>query len=173
MKNYKELLKKITTLVFDYDGVFTDARIYIRESGELLRTANTRDGYALQLAVKKGFNIAVITGGKNEAVKNHLNKLGVKHAYTHIRDKPEALADFLRETGSNSSQTLYMADDIPDLPAMNKVILPCCPVDAVEEVKNSCHYISDKEGGQGAARDIIEQVLKSQNLWMNDDAYIW
>lgn len=173
MKNYKELLKKINTLIFDYDGVFTDGIVYLTDNGELLRTSNTRDGYAVQLAVKKGFNVAVITGGKNQAVKIRMNKLGVEHAYTHVSNKPEILREFLEKSGARLSETLYMADDIPDLPAMEKVVLPCCPADAVEEVKHVCHYISDKEGGRGAVRDIIEQVLKAQNLWMNDDAYIW
>lgn len=173
MKNYKELLKKIDTLVFDYDGVFTDGVVYILDNGELMRTSNTRDGYAVQLAIKKGFRIAVITGGKNGAVKNRMENLGVEHVFTHVSDKRTQLKDFMKKHHIEAERVLYMGDDIPDIPAMDEVVLPCCPADAVEEVKSICHYISDNKGGAGAVRDIIEQVLKAQNLWMNNDAHIW
>ena len=168
MKNYKELLKRISTLVFDYDGVFTNSVVYIMNDGELVRTANTKDGYAISLAIKHGFHIAVISGGKNEAVRTRMQNLGVEKTYTHIQDKRECLLNFMNEKKVMPENVLYMGDDIPDLPPMKEVVLPCCPDDAVEEVKSICHYISDNKGGEGAVRDIIEQVLKAQNLWMND-----
>ncbi|MFO8055255.1 MAG: HAD hydrolase-like protein [Bacteroidales bacterium] len=169
MKNYKELLKNINTLVFDYDGVFTDNLVLIMQDGELLRSSNTKDGYAVELAAGKGFRIAVITGGKSDSVKERMHNLGVEHVYTHVSDKREKLLGFMKAHDIRRENVLYMGDDIPDILAMKEVILPCCPADAVEEVKSICHYISDNKGGQAAVRDIIEQVLKAQNLWMNED----
>lgn len=169
MKNYKELLKDINTLVFDYDGVLTDGVVFIKEDGELLRTANTKDGYAIHKAVEKGFNVAVISGGRNDAVKKRMENLGVKHTYTHISNKKECVLEFMAEKQVKFENALYMGDDIPDISAMKEVVLPCCPDDAVEEVKSICHFISDNKGGFGAVRDIIEQVLKAQNLWINDE----
>lgn len=168
MKNYKELLKKINTMVFDYDGVFTNSVVYILNDGELLRTANTKDGYAILQAMKHGFNIAIISGGKNDAVKTRMQNLGVENTFTHVENKRQCLLDYMQEKQVEPENVLYMGDDIPDLPAMKEVVLPCCPDDAVEEVKSACHYISDNKGGMGAVRDIVEQVLKAQNLWMND-----
>ncbi|MFO8088138.1 MAG: HAD hydrolase family protein [Bacteroidales bacterium] len=169
MKNYKELLKGINTLVFDYDGVFTDGIVYILEQGELLRTANTKDGYAIQLAVRHGFNVVIISGGKNAAVVSRMRNLGVTETYVNVKDKKAHLLNYMQQHKLEKEQLLYMGDDIPDLGAMKEVVLPCCPDDAVEEVKSICHYISDNKGGHGAVRDIIEQVLKAQNLWMRDE----
>ncbi|MFW6019779.1 MAG: KdsC family phosphatase [Bacteroidales bacterium] len=168
MKNYKELLKGINTLVFDYDGVLTNGVVYIMEDGELLRTANTKDGYAIHKAVEKGFNVVIISGGRNKSVKTRMENLGVTHTYTHVSNKKECLLEFMNENQVKYENVLYMGDDIPDIQAMKEVVLPCCPDDAVEEVKSICHYISDNKGGFGAVRDIIEQVLKAQNLWMNE-----
>ncbi|MCF8331898.1 MAG: HAD hydrolase-like protein, partial [Bacteroidales bacterium] len=146
MRNYKELLKKINTLVFDYDGVFTNSVVYIMNDGELLRTANTKDGYAVSQAIKHGFNIAIISGGKNDAVATRMKNLGVEQTYTHVQNKKECLLEFMSEKSIIPENVLYMGDDIPDIPAMKEVILPCCPDDAVEEVKSICHYISDNKG---------------------------
>ncbi len=168
MRNYKELLKNIRTLIFDYDGVFTDGIVIVTDDGELLRTANTKDGYAVQQAIIKGFNVVVITGGKNGSVKTRMNKLGVEHVYTHVENKTQKMMEVLEETASKPGEVMYMGDDIPDMGPMKKAALACCPDDAVEEIKRISHYISDNKGGYGAVRDIIEQVLKAQNLWMND-----
>ncbi|MFW6224599.1 MAG: KdsC family phosphatase, partial [Bacteroidota bacterium] len=121
MRNYKELLKNIRTLIFDYDGVFTDGIVIVTDEGELIRTANTKDGYAVQQAVKKGFHVAVITGGKNGSVKTRMNMLGVKHVYTHVENKAEKMMEVLAETDTKPEQVMYMGDDIPDMGPMKKV----------------------------------------------------
>ncbi len=169
MSNYKEQLKHIHTLVFDYDGVFTDGVVYVTGDGrQPMRTSHVRDGFALQKAVKKGLTLAVITGGKNSAVIERMHQLGVKYVYTHVDDKEKTLKVLMKSLGINSENMLYMGDDLPDIPALELAGLRCCPADAVEEVKQRCHYISHCNGGHGAVRDVIEQVLKSQNLWMNE-----
>lgn len=170
MSNFKEQLKRIHTLVFDYDGVFTDGVVFVTGDGnEPMRTSFVRDGFAVQKAVKKGLTLAVITGGRNTAVIERMNKLGVKYVYTHVEDKKKPLKVLMKTHGMKSENVLYMGDDLPDIPAMELAGVRCCPADAVEEVKELCHYISHRKGGHGAVRDVIEQVLKSQNLWMNEN----
>jgi len=173
MKNYKELLENITTFIFDYDGVLTEGIITLTESGEPLRTANVRDGYALQLAAKKGYRIAVISGGKSKSMSNRLASLGIKHVFLGIENKVEVFNKFLSDQGITSDEVMYMGDDIPDFHVMQAAAVAACPADAAEEIKKISVYISHFKGGKGCVRDIIEQVLKLQNNWMNDDAFKW
>ncbi|XCF07549.1 HAD-IIIA family hydrolase [Tamlana crocina] len=164
-KSYKEYLEHITTFIFDVDGVLTDGSVTITTTGEMLRTMNTKDGYAMKTALNKGFNICIISGGTNEGVRVRLNHLGVKDVFLGSNNKIEQLNQYFDENGIKSENALYMGDDIPDFPVMEMVGLPCCPQDAVPEIKGISKYISHKKGGKGAVRDVIEQVLKVQGKW--------
>ena len=164
-KSYKELLKDITTFVFDVDGVLTDGNITITSDGELLRKMNVKDGYALKTAIDEGFNICIISGGSNEGVRKRLRRLGITNIYLGAEDKIEQLEEFFDVYNIKPSETLYMGDDIPDYYVMQTVVLPCCPQDAVPEIKSISKYISHKKGGQGCVRDVIEQVLKIHGKW--------
>jgi 3-deoxy-D-manno-octulosonate 8-phosphate phosphatase (KDO 8-P phosphatase) len=173
MSNYKQLLKEINTFVFDYDGVFTDGRVILTLDDEPLRTMNTKDAYAMQLAVKMGFNIVIITGGKSKCIQVLMERLGIKDIYMRANNKTETLAEHLEKEGIKPENVLYMGDDIPDFQSMSTVCLPCCPLDAAEEIKAVSKYISPKRGGEGCVRDIIEQVLKIQAKWMTERAFTW
>lgn len=168
-KSYKEHLKHITTFVFDVDGVLTDGNVMITSTGELYRSMNIKDGFALKTAAERGFNVCIISGGTNEGVRFRLNGLGLEHVFLGISDKLQQLNSFMKHAGIKKENVLFMGDDIPDLYAMQEVGLPCCPQDAVPEIKNICKYVSHKSGGQGCVRDVIEQVLKVQGKWINKE----
>tara|TARA_R110002012_G_scaffold242788_1_gene417236 strand:- start:61367 stop:61897 length:531 start_codon:yes stop_codon:yes gene_type:complete len=167
-KSYKEYLKNITTFIFDVDGVLTDGTVAVTTSGEMLRTMNIKDGYALKTAGNKGYNICIISGGSNEGVRIRLEGLGITDIFLGAHDKIEQLNLYLAQNNIQLDNVLYMGDDIPDYPVMKLVGLPCCPQDAVPEIKAISKYISHKNGGQGAARDVIEQVLKVQDKWQGN-----
>ena len=173
MTNYKELLTKITTLIFDYDGVMTDGKVILQHNDPPLRSANVRDGYILQLAVKLGYNVVIISGGFSRSMENRFESLNIKDAFIGVKDKLEVYEKYIRERGIGHDQVLYMGDDIPDIPVMKKVGLPVCPLDAAEEVRNISAYISDRKGGDGCVRDIIEQVMKVQGKWLTPEAFTW
>ena len=138
-----------------------------------MRTMNIRDGYAVQLAIKKGFNIAIITGAKSNAVKKRFTYLGVKDIYMNSRNKIESFTHYIHKYSLNPDDILYMGDDMPDYEIMKMVGFPACPADAAEEIKSISRYISSKIGGEGCVRDIIEQTLKLQGKWMDNDAFTW
>ncbi|MAZ29544.1 MAG: 3-deoxy-D-manno-octulosonate 8-phosphate phosphatase [Cytophagaceae bacterium] len=167
-KSYKEYLKHITTFVFDVDGVLTDGSIQISTDGEMLRTMHTKDGYALKTALNQGFNVCIISGGKNEGVRSRLRGLGITDIYLGAHVKTEQLDEYFNIHGIKAENVLYMGDDIPDYPVMKLVGLPCCPQDAVKEIKEISTYVSHKKGGEGCVRDVIEQVLKVQGKWMTE-----
>jgi len=164
-RSYKESLKDINTFVFDVDGVLTNGSILVNTQGELFRTMNIKDGYALKKAVDCGFSVCIISGGSNEGVRKRLENLGIKEIYLGAHDKVKILTDYFKSKNILSKNVLYMGDDIPDYEAMKLVGLPTCPQDAVPEIKALSKYISHKKGGKGAARDVIEQVLKVQGKW--------
>ncbi|MGB1308478.1 MAG: KdsC family phosphatase [Oceanihabitans sp.] len=164
-KSYKEYLKHITTFIFDVDGVLTDGTVTVTTSGEMLRRMHIKDGYALKTAVDKGYNMCIISGGSNEGVRKRLENLGLSDIYLGAHNKIEQLNQYLEKHQIKLENTLYMGDDIPDYPVMELVGLPCCPQDAVPEIKGISKYISHKNGGKGAVRDVIEQVLKVQGKW--------
>ena len=172
-KNYKETLNRIDTFIFDVDGVFTDGIVLLANDGEQYRTANVRDGYVVQLAIKLGYKIAIITGGKQKAVKKRFNGLGVKDVFLGSSDKIKILNDYVSANNIDLNNTLYMGDDIPDFPVLKKVGLPTCPSDAAPEIKSVCEYISPYKGGQGCVRDVIEQTLKAQGNWMTKESEKW
>ena len=163
--NLLELFAPIRTFVFDVDGVLTDGTLMLTEDGHMLRSMNIKDGYALQLAIKKGYKIWIISGGKSEAVRLRLNKLGIADVHIGIDSKQEVLHEIITSTQSSYSQVLYMGDDIPDYYAMQQCALPCCPADAVPEIKQVAKYISPYAGGKGCVRDVIEKVLKLNGDW--------
>ena len=164
-KSYKEYLANITTFIFDVEGVLTDGSITVTTDGEMLRTMSIKDGFALKTAVDAGFNICIISGGSNEGVRKRLTGLGIKEIFLGAHNKIEQLNTYLDKHNISKQKVLYMGDDIPDYPVMKLVGLPCCPQDAVAEIKGISKYISHKNGGKGAVRDVIEQVLKVQDKW--------
>ena len=168
-KSYKEYLEHITTFIFDVDGVLTNGSVIVLQDGDMLRQMNVKDGYAMKKAIDKGYNFCIITGGTNEGVKIRLEGLGIKHIYLGSHNKIDPLNDYLTTNTIKPEHVLYMGDDIPDLPVMKVVGLPCSPQDAVPEVKNVSKYVSHKKGGKGAVRDVIEQVLKVQGKWITDN----
>jgi len=168
MKNYKHLLPKIKTFIFDVDGVLTDGKILINSDFELLRSFDTKDGYAMKCALVKGFKIAIITGGRNEAVRERFKELGVIDIYLGAHHKLDAYQDLMDNYDLNPEEILYIGDDIPDIPVMEKVGLGCCPADAASDVKAMADYVSHKKGGEGCVRELIEQVLRVQGKWSLD-----
>ena len=171
--NVLELFKPIKTFVFDIDGVLAIDTMIVMPGGELIRSMNSKDGYALQLAIKKGYHIVIITGGNSEAVKERLVKLGVKEVFSGVHNKQEKLQAYAKEHNLSFDEMLYMGDDIPDIGVMKLAGLPVCPADAVEEIKALSAYVSPYGGGKGSARDVIEKVLKIQGKWMSEEAYSW
>lgn len=171
--NYKEKLKEINTFIFDIDGVFTDNIVYLTADGEQMRTANVRDGYAVQLAVKKGINIAILSGGKNEIVRKRFEGLGVKDIFLGSANKIQVFESYLNQLNISAAEVCYMGDDIPDYNVMKRVGLAVCPADAAYEIRNIAHYVSPKEGGKGCVRDVLEQAMKIKGLWMDAEGHIW
>ena len=165
-KSYKEYLNDITTFVFDVDGVLTNGSVQVTTDGDLIRTMSVKDGYALKQAVKAGYTVCIISGGKNEGVRTRLRELGITDIYLGIDDKVEQLDEFFDIYDIKAENVLYMGDDIPDMYPMKLIALPTCPQDAVPEVKEVSKYISHKNGGDGCARDVIEQVMKVQDKWI-------
>jgi len=166
--NVLELFKPITTFVFDVDGVLTDGTLLVMPNNLMARTMNIKDGYALQLAIKKQYNVVIISGGKSDEVKERLNKLGLTEVYMQVQNKAALLTTYIDQKQLTKEQILFMGDDMPDLEAMKLTGLPCCPKDAVSDIKEIVQYISPLKGGEGCARDVIEKVLKLNNNW-NDE----
>jgi len=173
MSNYKAMLSEVNTFIFDYDGVMTDGRVILQHDDPPLRTANVRDGYVLQLAVKLGYNVVVISGGFSKSMDNRFDTLNIKDAFTGVKDKVKVFEKYIKDKNLDPKNVVYMGDDIPDIRVMKRVGVPVSPADAVEEVKAVSVYISDKNGGEGCVRDIIEQVMKVQGKWMTPEAFTW
>ena len=156
----------ITTFILDVDGVLTDSSVHVTSTGEMLRTMNIRDGYAMKAAVDSGYRVSVISGGTNEGVRVRLQNLGITDVHLGAGDKVRVFEEYLLKYGLSPDQVLYMGDDIPDYHVMKKVGLPVCPKDAAPEIRGLSRYVSHYEGGRGAVRDVIEQVMKVQGKWM-------
>ena len=165
-KSYKEIMNDITTFIFDVDGVLTDSSVFVTNEGEMLRTMNIRDGYAMKAAVESGYKVCIISGGSNEGVRVRLRNLGITDIYLGTSNKVKTFDEYTNANNINPEQVLYMGDDIPDYHVMKLVGLASCPQDASPEIKGISNYISHKNGGKGAARDVIEQVMKTQGKWM-------
>jgi 3-deoxy-D-manno-octulosonate 8-phosphate phosphatase (KDO 8-P phosphatase) len=164
-KSYKEIMPQIKAFIFDVDGVLTNGIVTIFPNGELIRQMNVKDGYALKLAVDMGYRVCIISGGTNPAVKSRLQGLGIKDIYLGVHNKTEKLHEYLDMYDLQKENILYMGDDIPDFPVMQLIGLPTCPKDAVPEIQEISKYISQKKGGNGCVRDVIEQVMKVQDKW--------
>ena len=172
MINYD--LQKIKAVVFDVDGVLSASTIQMDGKGEPVRTINIKDGYAIQLAVKHGIRLAIMTGGHNENIRFRYEYLGVKDVYINCSMKIRTWEEFLSKYDLHEEEIIYVGDDIPDYEVMKRAGCPCCPKDACTEIKEISTYVSDYEGGHGVARDILEQVLKAQGKWvLNEKAFGW
>lgn len=163
--NFRATLLEVKGLAFDVDGVLTNNQVLIAPSGELLRPANTRDGYALHQARLAGIPIAIITGGTSQSLVKRYANLGIEYIYPGAHDKVQCLQEFCACNDLAPAQVMYMGDDMPDLQAMQLVGMPCCPLDACSEIQNIARYISPFRGGEGCVRDIVEQILKLQGHW--------
>ncbi len=168
--NVLPAFKKIKAFVLDVDGVLTDSSVLVMDDGQLVRRMNIKDGYALQLAVKQGYLVCVISGGASPAVKLRLEKLGVGDVSLGVKNKKDVLIRFVTEKNLKWDEVLYMGDDIPDYEVMQMVGLACCPTDAVAEIRQISKYISPVSGGEGCVRDVIEKVMKLNGHWHNDTA---
>lgn len=172
MINYN--LQKIKALAFDVDGVLSMLNVVMQPDGMPQRTVNIRDGYALQLAVKSGLKVAIITGAKVESVRKRYQVLGIQDVYLGCSRKIDTYQQFLDKYGLKDDEVMYMGDDIPDYEVLQLCGLPCCPVDAAQEIKEICTYVSPLSGGYGCARDVIEQILAAQGKWMQGEhAFAW
>ncbi len=165
MANFKERLPKINSFVFDIDGVLSDGSIQVTENGDQLRTMNTRDGIAITMALKKGYNVAVISGGNSQSVMHRFKYLGITDVFLGVQDKIEVLHNYFNDKNITSENVLYMGDDIPDYYPMAACGVATCPKNAAVEIKEIADYISDKNGGDGCVRDIIEQVMRCNGDW--------
>ncbi len=164
---FLQQLRNITTLIFDVDGVLTTGDILASNTGEYLRTFNIKDGYALQLAAKKGYHVCIISGGSGEAMQKRFEGLGIPDIFLGVSDKVAVFNEIVARYQLKTDEVLYMGDDIPDYNIMKLVGLPTCPADAVDEIKAISTYISPFNGGKTAVRDVIEKVLRIQNNWFD------
>jgi 3-deoxy-D-manno-octulosonate 8-phosphate phosphatase (KDO 8-P phosphatase) len=169
MSFFKEELKNVNAFVFDVDGVLSKDTSPLNEYGDPVRTANVKDGFAIRNAIDLGYPVAVITGGFVERVRLRYEKIGVKYYYDNSRDKVDCLNDFLEKTGMKAENVLFMGDDLVDYSVMQKIGIPVCPNDAVNDIKEISRYISNKNGGEGCVRDVIEQTLRAQDKWFTND----
>jgi len=166
MENYLSKLNKIKCFVFDVDGVLTDGKVLALESGEQARNFLVKDGYGIERALQSGYTIAVISGGSQIGVKKRLEFLNIKHIHIGVKNKIEVFNKLCKDNKIQPEEVLYVGDDLPDVDVMQLAGLPCCPLDATQEIKNISLYISDKKGGEGCVRDVIEKVMKVQGMWM-------
>ena len=165
MGNFKEDIARVEAFVLDVDGVMTDGGIIPTPEGDFIRRYNAKDGYAIAYALREGFKVCVISGGRGKMLENRLTMLGVTKMYLNCMNKVEALEEFLAENDLDRQSIIYMGDDIPDLECMMRVGIPVCPADAAMEVVEASRYVSEYNGGHGAVRDIVEQVLRAKGCW--------
>jgi 3-deoxy-D-manno-octulosonate 8-phosphate phosphatase (KDO 8-P phosphatase) len=172
MAFFKEELKHIRAFVFDVDGVLSTHEMHLSETGELVRTSCTKDGYAIMYCIKKGYIVAIISGGGAPGLTERFQKLGITDIYLRVANKVEAMQELMFTYDLKPAEIMYMGDDIPDFNVMTMVGLPVCPADACEEIKSISKYISDVNGGMGCVRDVISQVLKAKGDWMDTKCYV-
>ena len=165
MGNFKEDIARVEAFVFDVDGVMTDGGIIPTADGDFVRRYDAKDGYAIAYELREGYKVCVISGGRGKMLENRLTMLGVTKMYLNCMNKIEALEEFLAENGLDRQSVIYMGDDIPDLECMMRVGIPVCPADAAMEVVEASRYVSEYNGGHGAVRDIVEQVLRAKGCW--------
>lgn len=168
-----EKLKSIRTFIFDVDGVLTSGSVLVTEEGDMLRSVNIKDGYALQHAVKQGYNIAIISGGNSKGIFHRFAGLGISEIYLGQKNKIEAFHKVLNDFGVDAEQVAYVGDDMPDFPVLKLAGLSCCPADAAEDIQNICRYVSPVNGGLGVARELLEKTMKLQGTWWNEETHNW
>ncbi|WP_251621614.1 KdsC family phosphatase [Odoribacter lunatus] len=172
MAFFKDELKNIRAFIFDVDGVLSRHEMSLSPEGELIRTSCAKDGYAIMYSIRKGYIIAIISGGGAPGLRERLAKLGIKDIYLKIANKLEALDEIMQKYALKADEIMYMGDDIPDYNIMTRIGLPVCPADACEEIKAISRYISDINGGMGCVRDVISQVLKAKGDWMDTGCFV-
>ncbi|HRW20882.1 MAG TPA: HAD hydrolase family protein [Bacteroidales bacterium] len=170
--NFKKLLNNVKAIVLDVDGVLSGNKVLMHDNGELIRTANVKDGFAIQYAVRMGLKVGIITGGWSEVVQTRYSRLGVKDIYIKCKDKRNEFEDFLIKNNLEAKDVLYMGDDLLDYHVMKIAGIAVCPKDAASEIKAISVYISDYCGGEACVRDIIEQVMRAQGKWMTEEAFV-
>lgn len=163
--NVLEHFQDINTFVFDVDGVLTDGTVLLLENGLQARQMNVKDGLALQMALTNGYKVLIISGGASEPVIHRLQYLGLTEIYLGLKDKLKFMEGYVEQNHLDWNRILFMGDDLPDVPVLKTVGLPCCPADAAIEVRNISKYISPVNGGYGCVRDVIEKVLKLNDHW--------
>ncbi len=173
MKLIHTALQQAKAFIFDVDGVMTDGSVIASEDGHFLRTFNIKDGYAIQHAAQLGYPIAIISGGKSDGIIRRFEALGVKDIFTGQKHKIQAYETFLAKYSLNDIDIIYMGDDMPDIPLLERVGVSCCPSDAATDVIQICKYISPFNGGKGCVRDIIEKTLKLHQKWKVDSSFTW
>ncbi|NND31869.1 MAG: HAD hydrolase family protein [Saprospiraceae bacterium] len=165
MLNYLNKFRTIKAFVFDIDGVLTEGTMLLHQDGSLLRSLFVRDGYAMKVAINAGYKIAIISGGNTPTAPERFTSLGLQDVIMQSKDKLSDLNSLKRKYQWDDEEILFMGDDIPDYDAMKSVGMPCCPMDAVDEIRDISLYVSNRKGGQGCARDVIEKVLKLRGDW--------
>lgn len=165
MGNFKEDIARVEAIVLDVDGVMTDGGIIPTPEGDFIRRYNAKDGYAIASAIREGLKICIISGGRGRMLENRLQMLGVTRYYLNCMDKVTAIHEFVADYNIDLENVIYMGDDIPDLECMRLVGVPVCPADAAMEVVEASRYISEFNGGHGAVRDIVEQVMRAKGVW--------
>lgn len=165
MGNFKEDIARVKAFVFDVDGVMTDGGIIPTPDGDFIRRYHAKDGYAVAYAIRLGYKVCIISGGRGEMLRRRLEMLGVSQMYLNCMNKIAAIDEFIADNGLDADEVIYMGDDIPDLDCMRRVGIPVCPADACSEVIEASRYVSEYDGGHGAVRDIVEQVLRAQGVW--------
>ncbi|MBR5595744.1 MAG: HAD hydrolase family protein [Alistipes sp.] len=165
MGNFKEDVARVEAIVLDVDGVMTDGGIIPTPDGDFIRRYNAKDGYAIASAIREGLKICIISGGRGRMLENRLKMLGVTRYYLNCMDKVTAIREFATDHNVDLENVIYMGDDIPDLECMRLVGVPVCPSDAAMEVVEASRYVSEYNGGHGAVRDIVEQVMRAKGVW--------
>lgn len=173
MINYKEKLKHITTFIFDFDGVLSDGKIWVGDDGEQIRNTNVKDGYAIQYALKHGYNVCVISGGYSEGMRKRYDVFEGMEVFLKASNKVEVYNEYVKSKNISSQEVLFMGDDIPDYEVMQLVGVKACPYDAAIEIQEIADYISGFKGGEGCVRDVIEHTMRLQGKWFKQDAVIW
>ncbi|MDX5422704.1 MAG: HAD hydrolase family protein [Hymenobacteraceae bacterium] len=158
-------LTRINTFIFDVDGVLTDGLLYSFENGEQVRAFNIKDGFAIKHAIRQGYRVAIISGKNEPGVRKRLEQLEIEDIFLGIEDKTEVFEDYIYMQGVHPATVAYMGDDMPDYEVMQRCGLRACPADAAEDIQAICSYISSKNGGKGAVRELIERVMKAQDTW--------
>lgn len=165
-----ERFKRVKAFAFDVDGVFTNGDVLVNEVGEQMRTFNIKDGFALQFAIKLGYPVLIVSGGNSKGVKLRFEGLGVRDIFMNESDKETVLNAWIEKNNLSLQDILFMGDDVPDLAVMKIIGFPVCPIDAIEDIKAICDYISPKAGGKGAVRDVIEKVMRLQGTWSSNSS---